>query len=326
MIEQVKGNIFRIFVPLPKNPLKYLNSYFIRGDGRSLLIDTGFRQEACRIALEEGLKELGAEMRQTDIFLTHVHADHSGLAPSLATEDTNIYISDTDAYFLEIADRNERWKSFDVLYLAEGFPPDEISRATGHNPARDLAPEAYSKYIHMQDGDMLHYGGHDLRCVLTPGHTPGHMCLYDEKEKIMFLGDHVLFDITPNIVRWVTVENSLKNYLDNLKKISKFEIELPLPAHREVNGTVKERAETIRKHHEVRLCEALDAIRKYPGMTAYQTAGHMTWDVRSDSWETFPLAQKWFAVGETLSHLDYLRLEGRIRREERDGVGIYFAV
>ncbi|SMC77042.1 MBL fold metallo-hydrolase [Papillibacter cinnamivorans] len=326
MIEHIKGNIYRIFVPLPRNPLKYLNSYFIRGEGRSLLIDTGFRQEACRTALEEGLKELGADMDRTDIFLTHVHADHSGLAPSIASEDTRIFISSTDAVFLEIADRAQRWKSFDVMYLSEGFPLEEIKQATGHNPARDLSPEAYSKYIHMEDGDMLHYGGHDLKCILTPGHTPGHMCLYDEKEKIMFLGDHVLFDITPNIVRWVTVENSLKNYLENLKKISGYEIELPLPAHREVSGTVKERAENIRKHHEVRLQEALNAIREYPGMTAYQTAGHMTWDVRSDSWETFPLAQKWFAVGETLSHLDYLRLEGKIRREERDGVGIYFAV
>ena len=30
---------------------------------------------------------------------------------------------------------------------------------------------------------MLSYGGHDLKCILTPGHTPGHMCLYDEKNQ-----------------------------------------------------------------------------------------------------------------------------------------------
>ncbi|MFQ8841384.1 MAG: hypothetical protein ACLR8P_11160 [Clostridium fessum] len=29
------------------------------------------------------------------------------------------------------------------------------------------------------------------------------------------------------------------------------------------------------------------------------------------SWEEFPPSQKWFAVGECMAHLDYLRLRGR---------------
>ena len=33
------------------------------------------------------------------------------------------------------------------------------------------------------------------------------------------------------------------------------------------------------------------------------------------SWEEFPLAQKFFAVGETVAHLDYLRLRGKVVRE-----------
>ena len=57
-----------------------------------------------------------------------------------------------------------------------------------------------------------------------------------------------------------------------------------------------------------------------PGLTAYDLSDRMTWRVRgkSSSWADFPLAQKWFAVGETAAHLEYLMCRGRARRE-RDG-------
>ena len=76
MVTQVAPNLYRIPVPLPGNPLRNLNAYLIRGD-RNLLVDTGFRQEECRTALKAGLAELGVDMADTDIFLTHLHSDHS---------------------------------------------------------------------------------------------------------------------------------------------------------------------------------------------------------------------------------------------------------
>ena len=50
MYTQIEGNIFSIYVPLPGNPLRNLNSYLVKGRARerSLLIDTGFRREECR--------------------------------------------------------------------------------------------------------------------------------------------------------------------------------------------------------------------------------------------------------------------------------------
>ena len=45
MTECISEGLYRIPVPLPGNPLRELNSYLLRGRERSLLIDTGFRQE-----------------------------------------------------------------------------------------------------------------------------------------------------------------------------------------------------------------------------------------------------------------------------------------
>lgn len=323
MIEKAAEGVYRIFVPLPHNPLKNLNSYFIAGRGRNLLIDTGFRLPECLDAMREGLSELGADMSRTDIFLTHMHTDHCGLAPTLASPGSEIFISAVDGAILEAPDMPARWREFDGMYIAEGFPEEALRQSRSDNPLRRLGPEPYSDYRYLEDGDVLRYGGRKLVCVLTPGHTPGHMCLYDEENKLMFLGDHILFDITPNITRNYHVEDSLGDYLRNLEKIKAYDIAVPLPAHRTVSATVRERAEELEEHHRERMEEIVSIIRENPGMTAYDIAGRMKWSIRARNWDSFPLQQKWFAMGEAMAHLDRLRLDGRVFREPNGGKYVY---
>jgi hypothetical protein len=42
----------------------------------------------------------------------------------------------------------------------------------------------------------------------------------------------------------------------------------------------------------------------------------MTWDIVCDSFDLFPVSQKWFATGEAIAHLIYLEEEGKVRRKE----------
>ena len=58
---------------------------------------------------------------------------------------------------------------------------------------------------------------------------------------------------------------------------------------------------------------------------AYEIAGKMSWSIRCRDWADFPLAQKFFAVGEALAHLDHLEAQGRVRRQEIHGKRVYFA-
>jgi hypothetical protein len=41
----------------------------------------------------------------------------------------------------------------------------------------------------------------------------------------------------------------------------------------------------------------------------------MQWDIVYDSWDFFPVSQKWFAVGEAIAHLKYLEEKGMVRKE-----------
>ena len=208
MYTHIEENIYSIFVPLPGNPLKNLNAYLIKSEsGRNLLIDTGFRQDECRQALLAGLDELGVSMENTDIFLTHMHSDHTGLAAELAAPETRVYINREDGDRLEsfrVAKNTLRMEEYSML----GFSREEMDFLQD-SPMRKFSSVKKAEFTHISDGDTLEYGGRRLRVIETPGHTPGHVCLYDRENKVMFLGDHVLFDITPNITTWQGFEDPL---------------------------------------------------------------------------------------------------------------------
>ena len=314
MYTHIEDNIYTIPVPLPNNPLRQLNSYVIKGEGRNLVIDTGFKLEECRKALCDGLEELGVDMNCTDIFLTHLHSDHSGLAAELATQSSKIYISRADGELLTLSltqglGRVEEYRSY-------GFSEKELENFW-ENPSMKYRQESPFNFTYVADGDVLTYGGRRLEVIFTPGHTPGHVCLYDRANKVMFLGDHVLFNITPNITTWPFFEDPLGHYVHSLMDISIYDVRLPLPAHRGVNGTMAKRIGTIIEHHGARIREILDILTERPGLTPYDLSGMMTWRMhgKTNSWADFPLNQKWFAVGETAAHLDYLLKRGRVRRE-----------
>ena len=325
MYTHIEENIYSIFVPLPGNPLKNLNAYLIKSEsGRNLLIDTGFRQDECRQALLAGLDELGVSMENTDIFLTHMHSDHTGLAAELAAPETRVYINREDGDRLEsfrVAKNTLRMEEYSML----GFSREEMDFLQD-SPMRKFSSVKKAEFTHISDGDTLKYGGRRLRVIETPGHTPGHVCLYDRENKVMFLGDHVLFDITPNITTWQGFEDPLGKYVHSLMDISIFDVRLPLPAHRTVSCTMAERIGTIIEHHGARIRELIGVLEHEPGLTAYEIAGRMRWKVRgkSSAWEDFPLQQKWFAVGEAAAHLEYLTTRGRARREESGGLWRFY--
>ena len=312
--EEVAKNIYRIPVFLPDSPLKELNSYLIKDPERSLLIDTGFRLDACLEALIRGLDELGEDPADVDILLTHMHSDHAGLAADIVGEERHIFISETDYKLLATNDAEEKLV---VVTLAErfrtaGMPTFIIDSMTEINPAIAYSPKTgATQYTVINDGDLIHAGGYEFRCILTPGHTPGHICLWYEADGIMFTGDHVLFNITPNITAWTFVEDSLADYLNSLRAISVYPVKTSLPGHRKP-GDFHVRIEELLRHHDIRLAEIERLISETPGSTAYDISGKMRWKIRATNWEEFPPTQKIFAVGECMAHLDYLMKRHRI--------------
>jgi len=313
MVEEVLPNVYRIEVPLPRNPLQAINSYVIKDEGRSLIIDTGMNRPECMSVLSAGLKELEVDLRQTDFFVTHLHADHLGLVSSLATETSTVYFNKPDG---DAISSGADWDKNTDFAALNGFPDDERKKAIENHPGRKYSSQTHLDFHILKEGDTIGMGDYQFRCVETPGHTRGHLCLYEPNKKILMSGDHILVDITPNISLWSDDENPLSEYLSSLDKVSDLDVALVLPGHRSIFQNCKKRVEELKHHHRARADEVLTILEE-GSQNAYQVASRMSWDVDYKSWERFPPQQKWFAFGEAVSHLKYLQEEQRVEQQRR---------
>jgi glyoxylase-like metal-dependent hydrolase (beta-lactamase superfamily II) len=322
LFKEILPGLYRIKVPLPGSPLKATNSYVIKGAGRSLIIDTGWNREDCMTALVSGLGECGVDLRQADFFITHAHVDHFGLASALATDGARIYLSQADAAEINAADAPGYWEREANFARMRGFPEEELKKVFANHPARRYMSEGHISFSILKDGDTISIGDYLFKCIGTPGHTEGHICLYEPSKKVFICGDHMLIDITPNILLLSDARNSLKEYLVSLDKVYDLDVELVLPGHGSIFKDHKKRIRELKQHHQIRLKEVISILGKGK-QNVFQIASQMTWDIGYKSWDLFPPAQKWFAFGEAMAHLKYLEEEGKVR-EEIEGQGIVF--
>jgi len=316
-VSSVAPGVWRIRVPLPGSPLRNLNSWVVTSDGQALVIDTGFNMPECLDAMKSGLAAIGANPSRTSFMLTHMHSDHTGLVGRLAAPGTDIFMGRLDAPFM---DPGMNWWNPMVDYAVQnGFGRQQISDALASHPGIKFHPGAIGPMKLLEDGDSITVGDRELACVLTPGHTPGHICLYDRQARLLFSGDHVLGDITPHIESWAYRFNALKCFMSSLEKIRGLDVVQALPGHRGTIAELGPRIDQLVAHHAARADETVQVLGG-GCMTAYEIASRMTWDVRAPSWEQFPITQKWFAVGETIAHLRWLEDSGRVRRQIEDGI------
>ncbi len=169
-----------------------------------------------------------------------------------------------------------------------------------------------------EDDEVLEFDGWVLRAVWTPGHTPGHLCLYEPNHRLTFTGDHVLSRITPNCSLGSEDEeigrHPLIEFRASQQKVADLDTRLGLPAHEDVIEDLPGRCRYLMQHHDVRADEVMAGMGDTPP-TALEIASRVTWN---KPWSTFGIHKRRSALGETLAHLDLLEQQGRVRRHTDD--------
>ena len=314
MINEILPKIYKIEVPLPNNPLKVLNSYIIKGRERNLIVDTGFNREECRNVLLSGLKELKINLSKTDLFITHMHADHSGLISSIASLKSLIYCSELDARIINFGRSKEYWEPMRIYSQQCGFPKEELKDVIEKHPGYKYCTQGPHNFRIIRNRDMVIIDDYKMLCIETPGHTQGHMCLYEPEKKFLFSGDHILDDITPNISLWGDDSNPLGEYLRSLDKVYELNVEIVFPGHRNFITNHRDRIKELKLHHQYRLNE-INSILKDGPKTGIEIASKMKWNMSYNSFDLFPTPLKWFAIGETVAHLKYLEEKNLISKK-----------
>lgn len=141
---------------------------FLICERRLTLIDTGLA--GSRRRLERYLRRIGRSLDELErIVCTHAHPDHIGAVRELAGPDVEVLMHPADLTGLQVTLRDA---------VARRNPGPLIAYFT--RGPEDASP------IH--DGDLLPVLG-GLRVIHTPGHTPGSVCLYAERLRLLFVGD-----------------------------------------------------------------------------------------------------------------------------------------
>ncbi len=328
LIKEIFPKIFQIKVPLPNNPLGHLNAYLIKSDDKSLLIDTGLNLPQAFEALSRGLFEAGVKLQTlTDVLITHFHVDHVGLIPNLkhASENLNIWIYKVERELSQLMVEDYNYLNYMRDFIITSDAPASFGKLQNFHPAF-FNVKAYMEIAKtaqpLNDEQEICVDEYCFKVLWTPGHSPGHVCLYEPSLKVLIAGDHVLPTITPHVSQFMANTNPLEDYLKSLEKVEKLNVNVVLPAHENIFTNLSERIMQLRSHHRQRLEEILNHL-KNGRLTPYALASRVHWNVNYKSWDDFPIFQKYLALGETLSHLTFLEKKGLVKKVVSGGKIFY---
>ncbi|MCF6745763.1 MBL fold metallo-hydrolase [Blastococcus sp. KM273128] len=315
-VEQLRTDLWSVPVPIPHNPLRYVNVYLFALAGGGLgLLDTGWESEAGWSALTEGLASVGGSIADVrGILVTHLHFDHLGLAARVREASgawVAMHPADADAVRRLTATEAQAAVDAEVAFLVGlGAPGEEaLADVGGAENLSGFHRMAVPDRL-LEDGDRAAFPGWELRAVHTPGHTPGHLCFAEERTRLLFSGDHVLPRISPNVSSTSGGSpDPLRDYLDSLAAVRDLHASEVLPGHEWRFRGLAERADALTAHHERRLTELLTAIAEHPGSTPWDLAAHLTW---SRPWDQYARRMRIFAVTETDAHLRLLASRGLV--------------
>jgi glyoxylase-like metal-dependent hydrolase (beta-lactamase superfamily II) len=316
-VEQVRPGLWSIPVPIPANPLRYVLVYAFELDSGVAIVDAGWNTEDAWTALTNGLTEAGGSIADVRaVLVTHIHPDHYGLAGRVReVSGAWIGLHPDDAEMLQsrYIDTDDLLARMKIFLEDAGVPALKLPDLTmASMMIRDQVMMAEPDVM-FEDGRMVDVPGWDLQTVWTPGHSPGHVCFYSDRHKLLLSGDHVLPRITPNIgVHTQQFPNPLGEYLESLLKVHTLDVDEVLPAHEYRFADLKGRLDDIITHHADRLSEIEHQLEEHPGSTAWDLSIGLTW---SRPWDQIADYMQRAAVGETVAHIVLLEKHQRVRRE-----------
>lgn len=311
-------DINKIVVPTPYS-VGPVNAYLIKNQPLTL-IDPGPETAAALNSLKEGLSSLGIAVKDIErLVITHNHSDHSGLAAWLA-EQAQARVVVHKMEIRKLTPEYSYYRERFPFFVEGGLPDSELKDILDDTDpvVKPVLPEPFIEAV--AGGEELHFAGGSLQVLHLPGHTSGHICLYNPVGKELLAGDFMLKHITPNPVMEADYPDfsrrypALRQYLDSLKKIAEMDVRINLPGHGENIDDNRSLAAKSLQHHAQRLA-AIQNMLEGKSMNAYQLMRLLYPKIRG--------FQIFLGISEVFAHLDYLLETGRIIREEQKGIAIY---
>jgi len=325
-IAEVLDDVYRITLPLPGPRPGPVNAYLFRG-AENALVDTGTRRTA-RL-LERRLASLGITPRDlARVVVTHGHLEHYGAARYLAQRSRGSLAVEAHGEDRRVIERGLEAPRMRYLeyYRMMGVP-------FAHRLSLGALQTVFSLYAdtcpvdrELSDGDTILLGDRRGRVISTPGHTRGSVCIFLEKERVLFTGDHILGHITPNAFVMLEEEGGLpfrlsqEEYFASLEKAERLGARIAHPAHGRPVEDIPAIIAMYGEQYARRSSSILDILGEGE-MTAYAAARRLFPALRGPR---LPL-ELYLAVSEVFTHLQVLMRDGNAVSRDAGGPMLFSA-
>jgi glyoxylase-like metal-dependent hydrolase (beta-lactamase superfamily II) len=317
---EVAEGVFLLPLPLGIHRIPSVNGYLLVDPGGDTLVDCGIYAAAPLSTgeVEDGTGAVDAALAQCGrsfdtlgrLIITHAHIDHYGIAGELVRRSG----AELWMHALTDLDRNkyahpDRAVDRRSLMLADhGLFGDTLAEAaTGLRDWIPVMPSIGQPTAKLDGGEKFSASGRSWEVLHTPGHSPGHICLWSAEDRLLCSGDHLLKSISPPVTFERGFERDpMGSYLDSLRLVEQLEPALVLPGHGETFTDGAARAAEIAQGKRRRLERVLRKIQA-SDCTVTELAG-----------ELYPRplkgAQLHFVMAEILAYMAYLEVRGRAER------------
>lgn len=296
-------------VAMPAAHIPYSLCYLIEdAHGDVHLVDPGWPSDENWASLERELASSGHRIDDVaTVSVTHLHPDHLGMADRVrAASGAALALHEREQAALETMDGRAPAESPAHRFDLWGVPADRLAELdiSGGRPAMSRPQHADAL---LRDGELLDIPGRAIRVVLTPGHTPGHVCLVDDDDGLVFTGDHVLPTIHAGVgLGGETATNPIADYLSSLERIAAYDDLRVCPGHEYVFRGLAARCASTAEHHLRRAREVAERLRVDGDPSIWQVASELTWTVGWANLNGFYLLS---ALAQTAMHVGFVQSE-----------------
>jgi glyoxylase-like metal-dependent hydrolase (beta-lactamase superfamily II) len=328
-MKEVLPGIYQITLSLPDFSPDSVNIYLIKTEDGYAIVDTGWDSPLSFQSLENQLAEIGAHFTDIkQIIITHCHIDHLGMMVRFKNSHPNIlYIPNREIPLIKLrfTGGDQYLPMTDKFLQSHGMPAAELTPPDVTLPVPENLASTQPDVL-LEGGEEIITGDYTLKVINTPGHTPGHIALYEPRKKFLFSGDVLLPTIVTNAA--VNVQHipfPLQQYLDSLRKLKELDIDLVLPGHEYPFTDHRKRIEELFRHYEKKSREIRKAMADGQTKTAFEVSKNLSRSERTgiDHWAEMSGWDKRFAVLQSIAHLESLRFSGEVNLEIRDGINYY---
>jgi len=296
--------------------LDHIMSFALVSGKKVTLFDTDLDIPEGFSTLEGALQQIGRSLADIDqIFLTHYHADHCGLAGRLKEiSGARIYLSEADSEAIRNQNRTEElFHHLRVFCREQNFPDALMVSLEDLHTYFTGVTYPFEVDEHLAPYSWHTAGRRTFQVIPVPGHTRGQVCFYFPGEALLLSGDHVLPEITPNLSidlfhpEW----HPLGSFIESLQRVKPLTVERTFPSHGELIPDLPTRIQEIEAHHGERKELILRAVRQ-----GFDTGQAISLNIFG---KDLPEFDQYLALHETCVHLVELKSEGLIQ-EIRSGV------